>query len=337
MTEMSARAFDEAVPPSIEALLAEPPRPPRPRGSGVLERAAVIGKDSPGVWSATCRRPETMTTVDGRLAALEARRHYPGRRAPVGGRRVSFPPRPSPRRGICRDHKGATLMARGHAAWLERAKPDELVGYHAEQAHRIGAELPAQRPRGRALAPGRATDSHGGDSRLEERRHSGDDQSPGSRGSASTTTKARACEGPVRARDRPGLGDSDGAESRLNDAIDSAQDRRASSEPGSTGPLRLFSESVTNSDDVLDIAASDPDLRGVRRRPQPWTGLASRWIVRGGIQVSYRLAESSRARARPLPPVWLVSVRLPSGAGSCPCTGPRRSMRPLSAARSSSN
>ena len=106
--DVGPEGFDEVVPPSIEALIASRLDRLEPEERVVLERSAVIGKDFARSAVLHLSPPEALTTVDGRLAALEARGDYPSATlAPVAGRRVSLPPRPSPRGGICRDHKGA--------------------------------------------------------------------------------------------------------------------------------------------------------------------------------------------------------------------------------------
>jgi hypothetical protein len=58
--------------------------------------------------------------------------------------------------GITKENR-ADLHER-HAAWLEqRNEADELVGYHAEQAHRYRRELQPGDPSWPGLRPGRAT------------------------------------------------------------------------------------------------------------------------------------------------------------------------------------
>ena len=142
--DVGPERLDESVPPSIEALLASRLDALDAEERAVLERAAVVGKDFARSAVIHLSPPETVTMLDGRLAALERRGLVHARRSPdstedelrfhhVLIRDVAYA-------GITKERR-AELHER-HGSWLEqRNGPDELVGYHAEQAHRYTSEL----------------------------------------------------------------------------------------------------------------------------------------------------------------------------------------------------
>ncbi|HEV8602009.1 MAG TPA: BTAD domain-containing putative transcriptional regulator [Gaiellaceae bacterium] len=137
-------ALEEAVPASIEALLASRLDSLEPEDRAVLERAAVVGKDFARSAVRHLSPPETLATVDGRLVTLERRGLIHARRSRVSPedefrfhhvliRDVAYA-------GITKEHR-FDLHER-HASWLQqRNEADELIGYHAEQAHRYRGEL----------------------------------------------------------------------------------------------------------------------------------------------------------------------------------------------------
>jgi DNA-binding SARP family transcriptional activator len=123
----------DAVPPSLEALIAARLDLLEPEEQALLQRAAVIGR--------TFERavlPELDGAVE-RLAGLEEK----GLVQPAFGggyrfhhvlvRQVAYATLPKGERAELHERL-ADLLA-------DRDAPDELVGYHLEQAHRLGAEL----------------------------------------------------------------------------------------------------------------------------------------------------------------------------------------------------
>ena len=113
------------------------------------------GRTSRAARSSTYRRPRRWRAVDGRLVTLERRRLIQARRSRASAddefrfhhvliRDVAYA-------GITKEQR-ADLHER-HGAWLEqRDEADELVGYHAEQAHRYRRELRPSDPELERLA-----------------------------------------------------------------------------------------------------------------------------------------------------------------------------------------
>ncbi len=142
--DVGSAGLDASVPPSIEALLSSRLDSLEPEDRAVLERAAVVGKDFARSAILQLSPPETLPSVDGRLAML-------GRRGLIHPERSRLSPddqfrfhhvliRDVAYAGITKDRR-ADLHER-HGVWLEqRNEADELVGYHAEQAHRYRGEL----------------------------------------------------------------------------------------------------------------------------------------------------------------------------------------------------
>jgi len=144
VTDVGADVFDEAVPPSIEALLASRLDSLEPEDRAVLEQAAIVGKDFLRNAVLHLSPPEKLAAVDSRLAALERRGLIHPRRARVspddGFRFHHVLIRDTAYAGITKARR-ADLHER-HGAWLERRnEPDELIGYHVERAHRYRDEL----------------------------------------------------------------------------------------------------------------------------------------------------------------------------------------------------
>jgi class 3 adenylate cyclase len=144
LDEAGAKAL-ESVPPSVEALLASRLDRLEPDERGLLERAAVAGREFTRGAVLHLSPPDELAGADGRLIALTRR----GLIEPVRARKVAadgfrF------RHVLIRDvaYAGITKDARGDlherfAAWLEQREEgaEEIVGYHFEQAHRYRAEL----------------------------------------------------------------------------------------------------------------------------------------------------------------------------------------------------
>ncbi|HEX2293598.1 MAG TPA: BTAD domain-containing putative transcriptional regulator [Gaiellaceae bacterium] len=132
----------ESVPPTVEALLAS--RLERlPAGErALLERAAVAGRDFTRGALLTLSPPQDLAALDRWLTALVRRGLV---RALRGGDEDSF----RFHHVLVRDvaYAGITKEARAdlherYGSWLEqRDGPDEIVGYHLEQAHRFQSEL----------------------------------------------------------------------------------------------------------------------------------------------------------------------------------------------------
>jgi DNA-binding SARP family transcriptional activator len=138
----------ESVPPSIEALLASRLDALDAGERRLIERAAVIGRDFPRSALMHLSPPDELAGLESRLASLERRGLIRSLRGRRGGDSVRF------HHVLIRDvaYTGTTKERRAglherHASWLEaRTEPDELVGYHAEQAHMYRKELKPSHP-----------------------------------------------------------------------------------------------------------------------------------------------------------------------------------------------
>jgi class 3 adenylate cyclase/tetratricopeptide (TPR) repeat protein len=141
------------VPPTVEALLAGRLERLEPDERAVLERAAVIGRDFSRSALLNLSPPAEVAGLDGRLTTLVRRGLLRPARA-EGEDSYRF------HHVLVRDvaYAGITKQARSglherHGTRLEqRDGPDEIVGYHLEQAHRFGAELAPSNPALQALA-----------------------------------------------------------------------------------------------------------------------------------------------------------------------------------------
>ena len=139
----------ESVPPSVEALLASRIDRLEPDERALLERGAVAGREFARGAAVHLTPPDELTGLDRRLRALANRSLIRAVRADhehddsfrfhhVLVRDVAYA-------GITKERR-ADLHER-HGAWLDtRHEPDELVGYHAEQAHRYRRELQPSDP-----------------------------------------------------------------------------------------------------------------------------------------------------------------------------------------------
>ena len=135
--DVGPERLEEAIPPSIDALLASRLDALDSDDRAVLERAAVVGKDFLRSAILHLSPPETVAALDGRLVGLERRGLVHARRsrgaAPDEFRFHHVLIRDVAYAGITKERR-ADLHER-HGAWLEhRSEADELVGYHAEQA-----------------------------------------------------------------------------------------------------------------------------------------------------------------------------------------------------------
>ena len=147
--DVGPERFEEGIPPSIDALLASRLDALDSDDRAVLERAAVVGKDFLRSAILHLSPPDTVATLDGRLVGLERRGLLRARRS-RGASQDEFRfhhvlIRDVAYAGITKERR-AELHER-HGGWLEhRSEADELVGYHAEQAHRYRSELRAADP-----------------------------------------------------------------------------------------------------------------------------------------------------------------------------------------------
>ncbi|MEP6910949.1 MAG: BTAD domain-containing putative transcriptional regulator [Actinomycetota bacterium] len=297
--------LDEVVPPSIEALLASRLDSLELEERAVLERSAVVGKDFARSAVLHLSPPETLATVDSRLAALERRGLIQAQRSRESQedefrfhhaliREVAYA-------GITKEHR-ADLHER-HGSWLgQRNEADELVGYHAEQAHRYRFELRASDPELVRLAAWAGERLAAAGIRAWKRADTPATINLLGRAagllSRQMTERAEVlCELGIAQR---WSGDFDGAEKTLNEAIGSAQDRRAELRARlEQAHVRLFSESVTNSEDVVRIATEAipifEELDDDRSLGRAWRHVG---YVRGGIQG--RLGDWQKAAERAL-------------------------------------
>jgi DNA-binding SARP family transcriptional activator len=142
--DVGVEALEEAIPSSIEALLASRLDRLEPEDRSLLERAAVVGKDFPRGAVRHLTPPDALVAVDDRLGKLVRKGLIHARRS-RGSAEDAFRfhhvlVRDVTYAGLTKERR-AELHER-HAAWLEqRREADELVGYHAEQAYKYRREL----------------------------------------------------------------------------------------------------------------------------------------------------------------------------------------------------
>jgi len=302
--DVEREALEQAVPVSIEALLASRLDSLEPEDRAVVERAAVVGKDFARSAVLHLSPPQILATVDGRLGTLE-------RKGLIHARRSHLSPEDNFRfhhvlirdvayAGVTKEHR-ADLHER-HAAWLEqRDEADELVGYHAEQAHRYREELLPSDPELARLATWAGQRLARAGIRAWKRADT----------PATTNLLGRAAgllprQGPEHAEvlcelgiAQRWFGDFDRADRTLSEAIDTAQDRRMELRARlEQAHVRLFSESVTNSDELLRLAAEAipifEELGDDRALGRAWRHVG---YVRGGIQGSLADWQGAAERA----------------------------------------
>jgi DNA-binding SARP family transcriptional activator len=140
-------AAPASVPPTVEALLGARLERLDEEERSLLERAAVAGRDFSRGALLALSPPEQLAGLDSRLTTLVRRGLVRGLR---GGDDDAYRFHHVLIREVA--YAGTTKEARGDlherfAAWLEqRDGPDEIVGYHLEQAHRFRAELEPSDP-----------------------------------------------------------------------------------------------------------------------------------------------------------------------------------------------
>ena len=146
--DVGPEGVEDAIPPSIDALLASRLDSLDSDDRSVLERAAVVGKHFARGAVRYLSPPETLASVDTQLASLERRGLIHPHRRPATEDGFRF------HHVLIRDvaYAGITKQRRAelherHGNWLQqRNEADELVGYHAEQAHRYRQQLQPSDP-----------------------------------------------------------------------------------------------------------------------------------------------------------------------------------------------
>jgi class 3 adenylate cyclase/tetratricopeptide (TPR) repeat protein len=146
----------ESLPPSIDALLASRLDRLEPEERGLLERAAVVGKDFTRSAVIHLSPPNELPGADARLTTLRRKRLIVALRPPQPDDDDSF----RFHHALIRDvaYAGITKEVRAdlherHATWLEqRDGREEVVGYHLEHAHRYKTELRPGDPELQGLA-----------------------------------------------------------------------------------------------------------------------------------------------------------------------------------------
>ena len=143
LTEDVGASDVESVPPTVEALIASRLDTLEAVDRALIERAAVIGRDFARSAVLHLSPPEELAGTDLRLTTLERRGLVHALRTRQDDQALRFNHvliRDVAYAGITKERR-ADLHER-HGSWLERrSAADEIVGYHAEQAHRYRSEL----------------------------------------------------------------------------------------------------------------------------------------------------------------------------------------------------
>jgi DNA-binding SARP family transcriptional activator len=166
VVETDEPAMLEALPPTIEALLASRLDRLETEERSLLERAAVIGREFTRAAVIHLSPPDQLAAIDPALRALDRKGLILAQRAPAqADDHFRF------HHALVRDvaYAGITKELRSdlherHAAWLETHHgAGEIVGYHLERAYRYGVELRPRDERLPALATraGRQLDAAG--------------------------------------------------------------------------------------------------------------------------------------------------------------------------------
>jgi DNA-binding SARP family transcriptional activator/tetratricopeptide (TPR) repeat protein len=284
----------ESVPPSIEALLSSRLDRLEPSERTLLERAAIVGKDFRRAAVLHLSPPEELAGLDSGFRVLERKGLvHAVRPTALEEEKLRF------HHVLIRDvaYAGVTKELRAdlherHAAWLDqRSESDELVGYHVEQAHRYLAEL---RP-GDAAVPRLAVWAGARLAAAGIRAWKRADTS------ATVNLLGRAvqllpAESDVRAEllcelgiAQRWLGDFQGAETTLAEAIEAAseaRDRRVELRSRiELAHAHLFSESEQSADTLLELAEKAiplfEELGDDRALGRTWRHVG---FIRGGMQ-----------------------------------------------------
>ncbi len=195
-----------AVPPTVEALLAGRLDRLEPEERALLERAAIVGRDFSRSAVVTLSPPDDLAGLDRRLASLAGRGMVRGLRGDEDPYRFHHVlVRDVAYAAITKDAR-AELHER-YGSWLEqRDGPDEIIGYHFEQAHRYRSELQPGDQRLGPLAKAAGTASRRGrHERLEARGPPSDDQLARPRHFTARTGGRREGGTALRAWDRAAL------------------------------------------------------------------------------------------------------------------------------------
>jgi class 3 adenylate cyclase len=303
--DVGPERLDEAVPPSIEALLASRLDSLEAGDRAVLEQAAVVGKDFERSAVVHLSPPEILATVDSRLDRLERKELIQVRRSPLSLdndlrfnhvliRDVAYA-------GITKGNR-ADLHER-HATWLEqRDEADELVGYHAEQAHRYRRELQPTDPQLARLAAWAGERLTGAGIRAWKRADTAAAVNLLGRASALLAPgPARSdvlCELAVALRTQ---GHIDQAKEALQEAIEesSGSDRRIELRARlELAQIELLVDQDARPADFLDLAAQAiplfEELGDDRALGRTWVRVA---YVRGGLQGDNKEREKAAERA----------------------------------------
>jgi class 3 adenylate cyclase len=319
--DVEPETLERAVPASIEALLASRLDRLEPEERAVLERAAVVGKDFARSAVLQLSPPEALASLDGHLAALERRRLIHARRAQAAAedsfrfhhvliQDVAYA-------GVTKEHR-ADLHER-HAAWLEqRDEPDELIGYHAEQAHRYRGELRPGDPELARLADWAGERLAAAGIRAWKRADTPAAINLLGRGSVllppGVGRGEALCELAIALRT---AGHIDEAEAALRQAIaeSAGHDRRVELRAGiELAQIGLLVDPEAQSDKLLELAASAipvfEELGDDRALGRAWLRVA---YVRGGVRGDNRARQEAAERA-------LVHYRR-SGWSSATCLG----------------
>ena len=307
VTEVGAEEL-ESVPPSIEALLASRLDRLEPSERKLLERAAIVGKDFRRAAVLHLSPPEELAGLDSGFRALEHKGLvHAVRPTALEEEALRF------HHVLIRDvaYAGVTKELRAdlhqrHAAWLDqRSESDELIGYHFEQAHRYLTEL---RP-GDAAVPQLAVWAGAKLAAAGIRAWKRADTSATVNllGRAVALLPAESegraellCELGIAQR---WLGDFQGAETTLTQAIDAAsamRDRRVELRSRiELAHAHLFSESEPSADTLLELAEKAipifEELGDDRALGRTWRHVG---FIRGGMQG--RLADWQEAAERAL-------------------------------------
>ena len=152
-TEEAGAGALAAVPPTVEALIAGRLDGLEPEDRALLERAAVIGREFSRSALVHLSPPAELAALDSRMSVLVRRGLLRPARADVEDTHRFH-------HVLVRDvtYAGITMETRADlherfATWLEqREGPDEILGYHLEQAHHFGTQLRPNDPGLPALA-----------------------------------------------------------------------------------------------------------------------------------------------------------------------------------------
>ena len=198
------------MPPSVEALLRAGSTCSEADERALLQRAAVIGREFRTAPSASSLRPSGGIALGSPVRLVREGLVRPIPSAPGGEEAFRF------HHVLVRDvaYNGLSKADRArlherHADWLdgETDAPDEIVGYHLEQAYRYRADGAGPEPAREVARRGRRRAARSRRHALvEERRRAGDDQPPRPgdiASSARTMPGGRGCaaRGCLRGRD----------------------------------------------------------------------------------------------------------------------------------------